>query len=178
MGALLLRLLHPDALDLAAAGNGHVGCGRCVRQIVSEAGPKEEQKQQSNERPLRAFHFFSHKNLDPVRLLSSSPPRLSLRSASLPNERRRQPSAAPPVRRELLEARTLPRPSFPHWEYDADEAVAASLWRTRTVAPDVPHSENTRLVVVVGVRGVRLVVVAGVRGVRELGQPVGYYGNE
>ncbi|PAN17206.1 hypothetical protein PAHAL_3G113300 [Panicum hallii] len=118
------------------------------------------------------------------------------------------PTVSPAWSRELLEARSPPRPAFPHREYDAVpptaaapppgdvisrtftftradiaaikeglpphlrdkvttfEAVAAGVWRARTVALDLPADDE-----------LRLAVVANFRRVRELGLPAGYYGN-
>ncbi|CAL5094057.1 unnamed protein product [Urochloa decumbens] len=116
------------------------------------------------------------------------------------------PTVTPAWSRELLEARNPPRPSFAHREYDAApplpappgdtvsrsftftraniavikaalptdlrdkttafEALAAAVWRAHTAALDFPADDE-----------LRLVFVANFRRVRELGLPVGYYGN-
>nr|CAB3455922.1 unnamed protein product [Digitaria exilis] len=114
------------------------------------------------------------------------------------------PTVSPPWSRELLDARSPPEPTFPHPEYDpvpppsgdmttrtftftptdvvalkkrrlpphlrdtatTFDVLVASLWIARTAALDIPHDEETRLA-----------FPADVRGVRELGLPVGYYGN-
>ncbi|CAM0150234.1 unnamed protein product [Urochloa decumbens] len=118
------------------------------------------------------------------------------------------PTVAPAWSRELLEARSPPRPSFAHHEYDAArappllappgdmvsrsfiftradiaaikaalptdlrdkttsfEALAAAVWRAHAAALDYLADNE-----------LRLVFVANFRRVRELGLPVGYYGN-
>ncbi|TVU02097.1 hypothetical protein EJB05_52463, partial [Eragrostis curvula] len=80
------------------------------------------------------------------------------------------PTVAPVWCRELLDARSPPRPSFRHPEYDAfppeeeDMIMRTFTFRPADPRPSRPLGDTTRLIVVAGVREV-------------LRLPAGYYGN-
>uniref|UniRef100_A0A0D9WCL1 Uncharacterized protein n=1 Tax=Leersia perrieri TaxID=77586 RepID=A0A0D9WCL1_9ORYZ len=117
------------------------------------------------------------------------------------------PGAAPPLpwRRELLDARIPPAPSFPHHEFDAvsppppqPQPCDVIVTRTFTFAPtDIAKIKNrlpatatafeavtaflwrarTAALEIAGEETIRLVIIANLRGVAGLNLPGGYYGN-
>ncbi|CAO2148287.1 unnamed protein product [Urochloa humidicola] len=112
------------------------------------------------------------------------------------------PTIAPPVSRELLDARNPPRPSFPHPEFDAvppPPPPGDMVTRTFTFSPSEinairkglpPSLRDTATTfevltaalwrartVALELTHVRLAFVCNVRGLPELGLPAGFYGN-